>query len=62
MPLEQQGRVVLKIYNQHRQLMIARPCASHGEAEKYFTDYVARYATSETGEFTCEIAAMVPRI
>lgn len=51
---------MLKIYDGKKSLMIARPCASSEEAEKWFAEYVN--GQPHAVDYTCVVTAMVPRI
>lgn len=57
MPLESEGRVVLKIYSKEGALLIARPCPNQEAADRWFEDYAKTHPMVSR-----ETAAMVPRI
>lgn len=57
MPLDSEGRVVLKIYNDKGQLLIARPCPSTEFAQEWFKKY-----QDGKPQLTYYISAMVPRV
>lgn len=58
MPLDTEGKVVLKIYNEKGQLLISRPCPSEMFAKKWYLGYVE----GDSRTLTYIISPMVPRI
>jgi hypothetical protein len=66
MPLQSEGRVVLKIYDAQRRLMIARPCDSEEVAREWAQDYIDKHTNPHTAGagvgYTYAVSAMVPRI
>ena len=56
MPLDSGGKVVLKVYNEKEQLLIARPCENENQAKKWF----AGYTEGDNRKLTYLITAMVP--
>lgn len=62
MALETEGRVVLKIYDKKKSLMIARPCASQAQAEEWAQGYIDQETNAWTAGYTYTVTAMVPRI
>ena len=56
MPLEQGGRVLLKIYSKDNELLVARPFTSQILAKAWYKERVKQE------DETCELIPMVPRI
>ena len=61
MPLDSDGRILLKIYNQKGQLLVSRSCPNLEFAEEWYTNYREKWKHVHS-ELYVQYAEMVPRI
>lgn len=59
MPLDSGGRVLLKIFNSQKELLVSRPCISFKIAQEWLEEYRNR---NPRVHLEIEITEMVPRI